>query len=108
MNDGKKRASASPRSGAVWLIVLNLVAIFWIRDEILDLVGQDQAGNGEAQLRVVALSPEKGEDADDADIRQMRSVLKRRQIDPSQALYVHFALGKAFDDCKMYYFKFSI
>ena len=42
------------------------------------------------------------EDADDADVRQMRSVLKRRQIDPSQALYVHFALGKAFDDCKMY------
>jgi len=42
------------------------------------------------------------EDADDADIRQMRSVLKRRQMDPSQALYVHFALGKAFDDCKMY------
>jgi len=42
------------------------------------------------------------EDTDDADIRQMRSVLKRRQIDPSQALYVHFALGKAFDDCKIY------
>ena len=42
------------------------------------------------------------EDADDSDIRQMRSVLKRQKIDPSQALYVHFALGKALDDCKIY------
>ncbi|MAF08336.1 MAG: hypothetical protein CL389_10855 [Acidiferrobacteraceae bacterium] len=41
-------------------------------------------------------------DTDDTDIRQMRSVLKRRQMDPSQALYVHFALGKAFDDCRAY------
>jgi len=39
---------------------------------------------------------------DDADIRQMRSVLKRRQMNPSQTLYVHFALGKALDDCKDY------
>ena len=39
---------------------------------------------------------------DDPDIRQMRSALKRRQMDPSQTLYVHFALGKALDDCKDY------
>jgi tetratricopeptide (TPR) repeat protein len=39
---------------------------------------------------------------DDPDIRQMRSVLKRRQMNPSQTLYVHFALGKALDDCKDY------
>ena len=39
---------------------------------------------------------------DDPDIRQMRLVLKRRQMDPSQTLYVHFALGKALDDCKDY------
>ena len=39
---------------------------------------------------------------DDPDIRQMRSALKRRQMDPSQTFYVHFALGKALDDCKDY------
>ena len=39
---------------------------------------------------------------DDPDIRQMRTVLKRRQMNPSQTLYVHFALGKALDDCKDY------
>ncbi len=84
MNDGKKRASASPRSGAVWLIVLNLVAIFWIRDEILDLVGPDQAGNGEAQLRVVALSPDEREDADDVDRLTFvfnREVVTEKEID---------------------------
>ncbi len=84
MNDGKKRASASPRSGAVWLIVLNLVAIFWIRDEILDLVGPDQAGNGEAQLRVVALSPDEREDADDVDRLTFvfnREVVTDKEID---------------------------
>ena len=84
MNDGKKRASASPRSGVVWLIVLNLVAIFWIRDEILDLVGQDQAEKEEAHLRVVAMSPEKGEDADDADrltIVFNREVVTEKEID---------------------------
>jgi hypothetical protein len=32
----------------------------------------------------------------------MRSVLKRRQMNPSQTLYVRFALGKALDDCKDY------
>ncbi len=44
---------------------------------------------------------------DDSDIRQMRSVLKRRQMNPSQTLYVHFALGKALDDCKEYDQAFS-
>ena len=44
---------------------------------------------------------------DDSDIRQMRSVLKRRQMNPSQTLYVHFALGKALDDCKDYDQAFS-
>ena len=68
MNDGKKRASASPRYGVALWIFVNLVAIFWIRDEILDLVGQDQASGGEGpQLRVVAMSPDEGDDADDAD-----------------------------------------
>jgi len=42
------------------------------------------------------------DDPDDDDIQKMRSVLKRRQLESSQAAYLHFALGKALDDCGAY------
>ena len=42
------------------------------------------------------------DDPGDGDIQKMRSVVKRRQLDPSQAAYLHFALGKALDDCCVY------
>ena len=42
------------------------------------------------------------DDPGDGDIQKMRSVVKRRQLDPSQAAYLHFALGKALDDCGVY------
>ena len=42
------------------------------------------------------------EDSEDGDIQKMQSALKRRQLDPSQATYLHFALGKALDDCAAY------
>ena len=32
----------------------------------------------------------------------MRAALKRRQLQPSQAAYLHFALGKALDDCRAF------
>ena len=47
------------------------------------------------------------DDPSDDDIQKMRSVLKRRQLDPSQAAYLHFALGKALDDCGAYDDAFS-
>ena len=47
------------------------------------------------------------DDPNDDDIQKMRSVLKRRQLDPSQAVYLHFALGKALDDCGVYDNAFS-
>ena len=42
------------------------------------------------------------DDPGDGDIQKMRSVAKRRQLDSSQAVYLHFALGKALDDCRVY------
>ncbi|HCK76662.1 MAG TPA: hypothetical protein DHW07_05910 [Gammaproteobacteria bacterium] len=39
---------------------------------------------------------------EDRDLQKIRSVLKRRQLQPSQAAYLHFALGKALDDCGVY------
>ena len=68
MNDGNEKASASPRFGVAIWIILNLAAILWIRDEALDLASRDQAsGDDGPQLRVVAVSPDDGEIADDAD-----------------------------------------
>ncbi len=42
------------------------------------------------------------EDPQDAEIQRMRAALKRRQLQPSQAAYLHFALGKALDDCRAF------
>ena len=64
-----------------------------------DLI-QDEPLFGEPWLNIARARHFTG--IDDPDIRQMRSVLKRRQMNPSQTLYVHFALGKALDDCKDY------
>tara|TARA_A100001388_G_scaffold236469_2_gene190428 strand:- start:146 stop:2014 length:1869 start_codon:yes stop_codon:yes gene_type:complete len=47
------------------------------------------------------------EDPQDGEIQKMRAALKRRQLQPSQAAYVHFALGKALDDCQAYDDAFS-
>ena len=47
------------------------------------------------------------EDPQDGEIQRMRAALKRRQPQPSQAAYVHFALGKALDDCQAYDDAFS-
>ncbi|MBE30241.1 MAG: hypothetical protein CL401_03220 [Acidiferrobacteraceae bacterium] len=41
-------------------------------------------------------------DPQDGEIQKMRAALKRRQLQPSQAAYLHFALGKALDDCQAY------
>ena len=42
------------------------------------------------------------EDPQDAEIQKMRATLKRKQLQPTQAAYLHFALGKALDDCRAY------
>ena len=42
------------------------------------------------------------EDPQDGEVLKMRAVLKRRQLQPAQAAYLHFALGKALDDCRAY------
>ena len=42
------------------------------------------------------------EDPQDGEIQKMRAALKRRQLQPTQAAYLHFALGKALDDCRAY------
>ena len=42
------------------------------------------------------------EDPQDGELQKMRAVLKRRQLQPTQAAYLHFALGKALDDCRAY------
>ena len=42
------------------------------------------------------------EDPQDGEIQKMRAALKRRQLQPAQAAYLHFALGKALDDCQEY------
>ena len=42
------------------------------------------------------------DDPQDGEIQKMRAALKRRQLQPSQAAYLHFALGKALDDCRAY------
>jgi len=47
------------------------------------------------------------EDPQDGEIQKMRAALKRRQLQPSQAAYLHFALGKALDDCRAYDDAFS-
>lgn len=69
MNDGKNEASAAPRLGVVGWVVLNLIAILWIRHELLQVVGGDAPppGHEGPQLRVVAMSPDETADADDAD-----------------------------------------
>ena len=36
---------------------------------------------------------------DDPDILQMRTLIKKPQIDSTQSVFLHFALGKALDDC---------
>ena len=60
MNDGKNEASATPRLGVVGWVVLNLIAILWIRHELLQVVGGDEPppGHEGPQLRVVAMSPD--------------------------------------------------
>tara|TARA_B100000676_G_scaffold305665_1_gene360335 strand:- start:663 stop:2276 length:1614 start_codon:yes stop_codon:yes gene_type:complete len=42
------------------------------------------------------------EDPQDGEIQKMLATLKRRQLQPAQAAYLHFALGKALDDCQVY------
>ena len=47
------------------------------------------------------------EDPQDGELQKMRAALKRRQLQPTQAAYLHFALGKALDDCQAYDEAFS-
>ena len=47
------------------------------------------------------------EDPQDTEIQKMRAALKRKQLQPTQAAYLHFALGKALDDCQAYDDAFS-
>ena len=42
------------------------------------------------------------EDPQDGELQKMRATLKRRQLQPTQAAYLHLALGKALDDCHEY------
>jgi len=42
------------------------------------------------------------QDPQNGELQKMRATLKRRQLQPVQAAYLHFALGKALDDCGAY------
>ena len=55
---------------------------------------------GQPWLNVARAKPY--EDPQDGELQKMRAVLKRRQLQPTQAAYLHFALGKALDDCQAY------